>query len=75
MTWAETFTEARGDRSRAEASKILCGCPIGTIRDWEQGKRTPPEWVQSLVVGQLLRDSMKIKNTRKRRTIAVENPT
>lgn len=68
MTWAKTFTEARGQLSRAEASAALCGCPVNTIRDWEQGLRTPPEWVQSLVVGQLLRDSMKIKTLAPKRS-------
>ncbi len=59
MTWADTFRNARGSLSQTEAAVALCGCPVATIRDWEQGRREPPQWVQMLVVGQLMRKSLR----------------
>ena len=29
------------------------GIPIRTIQQWESGRRTPPEWVEKLVVEKL----------------------
>lgn len=53
MSWAEKFVEARGDLTQVEAAARLCGCPVRTVRDWEQGRRVPPEWVQLLVLARL----------------------
>ena len=64
-SWASIFRDARGKLTQEEAAKVLSGrgptarCPIATIRDWEQGRRTPPEWVQWLIVGQLMRASLR----------------
>lgn len=60
-SWAKSFREMRGELTRKEASEILFGCPVGTIRDWEQGLRTPPVWVQYLVGGQMLRAQAKTR--------------
>lgn len=60
-TWATTFHEARGILTQEQAAQALHECPVATIRDWEQGRRTPPVWVQYLVVGQLMRKSLKKK--------------
>lgn len=57
--WAKTFREMRGEITRREASAILFSCSVGTIRDWEQGLRTPPVWVQYLITGQMLRSQVK----------------
>lgn len=59
MTWAESFRQARSGLSQTEAAASLCGCPVATIRDWEQGRREPPEWVQYLVVAQLMRRDLR----------------
>ena len=31
------------------------GIPRRTIQDWEAGRRTPPEWVEQLVIEKLQR--------------------
>jgi DNA-binding transcriptional regulator YiaG len=59
MTWASKFRSARGSLYLREAAAVLCGCPVATIRDWEQGRREPPEWVQLLVLEILRRQSAK----------------
>lgn len=38
------------------------GVPLRTIEDWESGKRTPPEYVQRLVIDRLLLEIEKDKN-------------
>lgn len=30
------------------------GIPIRTLQDWEAGKRTPPSWVERLVIEKIL---------------------
>ena len=37
------------------------GVPLRTIEDWEAGKRTPPEYVQKLVLDRLLLEVEKDK--------------
>lgn len=67
MTWAKTFRAARGSLTQEGAAKALSGptaadaCPVATLREWEQGRREPPRWVQSLVIGQILRAQMPHK--------------
>lgn len=50
MNWPEAFRKARGSMSQPEAAAALLNCPVATIRDWEQGRREPPKWVQSLIL-------------------------
>lgn len=38
------------------------GVPLRTIEDWEAGKRTPPEYVQKLVLDRLRLEIEKDKN-------------
>ena len=33
----------------------LIGCPSRTVQDWVYGKRTPPEYVQRLVLAEIAR--------------------
>lgn len=46
--------------SRADTAKEL-KIPVRTIEDWEAEKRTPPEYVEVLVIEKLQRISMKKK--------------
>ncbi len=32
----------------------VVGVPMRTLQDWENGRRTPPEWVERLVVEKLI---------------------
>lgn len=32
----------------------LMGIPLRTLQDWEAGRRTPPEWLEKLVVEKIL---------------------
>lgn len=52
MTAAEQIRAARGGLTQLQAAKVI-GCPLDTLRNWEQGKRIPPEWVLRLVVEKL----------------------
>lgn len=40
------------DLTQVQAAGII-GCPIGTYRDWEQGRRTPALWIQENVIARL----------------------
>lgn len=42
--------------------KDRVGVPLRTLEDWETGKRTPPEYVQRLVIDRLLLEIEKDKN-------------
>ena len=61
MNWKKTIRAARGKMTQEEAAAALGGremrdaCPVATLRDWEQGRRTPPRWVQCLIIAHLLR--------------------
>lgn len=65
MNWADTFREARGGLSQPEAAAALSGptkadeFPVATLRDWEQGRREPPRWMQWMIVGVLMRRSLR----------------
>jgi hypothetical protein len=67
-TWAAIFRDARGGMTQEEAAKTLSGrgpkerCPVSTLRDWEQGRREPPTWMQWLIIGQLWRAAAKPKS-------------
>ena len=53
-----TIKEARESigMSRAEMSRVF-EIPIRTLEDWDNGKRTPPPYVEKLIIEKLL--SMK----------------
>ena len=56
MDFAKLFTEARGKLSQREAAaKVAPELSVRTVQDWESGRRTPPLWVQWLVLGRLKR--------------------
>lgn len=65
MTWSEIVRSARGELTQIEAAKVLSGptkaeaCSVGNIRNWEQGLREPPKWMQWQIVGTLLRARVK----------------
>lgn len=44
----------RAAREKAEMSikelSDLLGAPYRTVQDWNSGKRTPPEWLQKLII-------------------------
>jgi len=71
MTWAATFRAARGSLTQEGAAIALSGpsdgerCPVATVRDWEQGRNSPPRWQQWLYVGQLLRAQIPPKKRRR----------
>lgn len=58
-----TIKEARKQAglSQAKMSELL-NIPKRTIEDWEQGKRTPSEWAEKLIVKELNRLSNPFKN-------------
>ncbi len=35
--------------------------PIDTIKNWESGRRKPPEWVEKLIINELKRTKGKVK--------------
>jgi DNA-binding transcriptional regulator YiaG len=56
MDFSKLFCEARGKLSQSEAAaKIAPGLSVRTVQDWESGRRTPPPWVQWLVLARLKR--------------------
>lgn len=50
-----TIKEAREQvgMSRAEMSRVF-DIPIRTLEDWDNGKRTPPAYVEKLIIEKLL---------------------
>lgn len=34
-------------------------CSVASVRDWEQGRSEPPGWVQYLILGVLMRKSLR----------------
>lgn len=34
-------------------------CNVASVRDWEQGRSEPPGWVQYLILGAVLRRSLR----------------
>lgn len=56
MTFAQTIAELEpSDIQRA------IGCPPSTSNSWKQGRRSPPEWVQELVLPKLKKCAMRKK--------------
>ena len=56
MDWSKLFSTARGQLSQSEAAaKIAPTLSVRTVQDWESGRRTPPAWVQWLVLARLKR--------------------
>ena len=51
--WLKDARERLG-LSIKRASEIL-GAPYATVIDWNNGRRTPPTWIQKLVVEKLER--------------------
>jgi hypothetical protein len=40
----------RIDNYSAKEIAARIGCPIPTVYDWKAGRRSPPPWVQEIVV-------------------------
>lgn len=56
MTYSDKFKAARkvaGLTQEACAARI--GVPVRTIENWEAGSRTPPDYVQRLVLEEIAR--------------------
>lgn len=56
MTYSDKFKAARkvaGLTQEACAARI--GVPVRTIENWEAGSRTPPDYVQRLVLEEMAR--------------------
>ena len=34
-------------------------CSVANVREWEQGGSTPPGWVQAMILGQAMRQSLR----------------
>ena len=51
--WLKDARERLG-LSIKRTAEIL-GAPYATVIDWNNGRRTPPEWIQKLVVEKLER--------------------
>ena len=62
--WSVRVRTARGALSQPEAAGRI-GCPVSTLRDWEQGRRVPPEWVARLVLERLGGEPAKTGKTGK----------
>lgn len=51
MAFAEEFKAARLKTGMSQEVFAECtGIPRGTVRNWEQGQRTPPDWVARMVL-------------------------
>ena len=55
-TFAETLTELRKSKGHTQQS-LFCELhvagieiPLKTLQNWEQGKKSPPIWVQKLLL-------------------------
>lgn len=51
MTFGARLKKHRGGLTQVQAASAV-GCPIGTYRDWEQDRRTPPGWLQEKVLAE-----------------------
>lgn len=56
--WKSTFNKIRKAREQAGMTikdlADLLGAPYRTVQDWNSGKRTPPVWLQNLIVDKIL---------------------
>lgn len=56
MTYSDKFKAARKVASLTqEACAARIGVPVRTIENWEAGSRTPPDYVQRLVLEEMAR--------------------
>ena len=53
MSKIKEAREARG-WSRSELARRL-EAPLRTLEDWEAGRRTPPEWIEKIIVEKIER--------------------
>lgn len=57
MNFSEKLKEARAKNGLSQqALSELTKIPLRTIEDWERGTRTPPEYVQRLLLNELNRN-------------------
>lgn len=62
QTFAEELRTIRTEAGWSRPKMVeRVGVPLRTIEDWEGGKRTPPEYVQRLVIDRLLLEIEKDK--------------
>lgn len=62
QTFAEELRTIRTEAGWSRPKMVeRVGVPLRTIEDWESGKRTPPEYVQKLVIDRLLLEIEKDK--------------
>ncbi|MGE9896745.1 helix-turn-helix domain-containing protein [Anaerovoracaceae bacterium SGI.195] len=58
----KSIKEARLEASLTQAKMAdEMGIPLRTIQDWERGRRTPPDYVERLVIAELERIERKMK--------------
>lgn len=58
----KSIKEARLEAELTQAKMAdFIGIPLRTIQDWERGRRTPPDYVERLIIAELER----IKNNEK----------
>ena len=56
MTYSDKFKAARKVAGLTqEACAARLGVPVRTIENWEAGSRTPPDYVQRLVLEEMAR--------------------
>ena len=62
QTFAEDLRAIRTEAGWSRPKMVeRVGVPLRTIEDWESGKRTPPDYVQKLVIDRLLLEIEKDK--------------
>lgn len=56
-TFAEELLAERErlDLNQAACAALFTGLSVGTLRNWETGRNTPPEWAQPLLLDFLRR--------------------
>ena len=58
----KSIKEARLEAELTQAKMAdFIGIPLRTIQDWERGRRTPPDYVERLVIAELERIKDKSK--------------
>jgi len=61
MSWSEKFKSAKGRLSQAKMARLIDrNLSVRTVQDWEQGRSTPPVWVQRLVLGKIKRLNLRL---------------
>lgn len=72
MTWSETIKAERAQAglSQSQLARLLSGpspsdaCSVRTVQDWELGRNKPPGWVQAMILGRIMRATVKAKPAR-----------